>query len=148
MKKTLMALGAAAALTISAVSIPAPAQAQRGVAAGVAAGLLGGAIVGGAIASQNGYYGPAIMPPATMAAARPMSSIPATASPASGSGSASGMVMAGASATSGFATKRRSSSLNLQSTAPEQHGFSGMHCRFRPEKTVFFDHGFVTFTFD
>ena len=34
MKKTLMALGAAAALTISAVSIPAPAQAQRGVAAG------------------------------------------------------------------------------------------------------------------
>ncbi|MCO6763657.1 hypothetical protein KQH43_31680, partial [Streptomyces sp. EL5] len=27
-------------------------------AAGVAAGLIGGAIVGGAIASQNGYYGP------------------------------------------------------------------------------------------
>src|SRR2546426_4797327 len=58
MKKTLMALGAAAALTVSAVAIPAPAQAQRGVAAGVAAGLIGGAIVGGAIASQNGYYGP------------------------------------------------------------------------------------------
>jgi len=56
MKKTLMALGAAAALTVSAVAIPAPAQAQRGVAAGVAAGLLGGAIIGGAIASQNGYY--------------------------------------------------------------------------------------------
>ena len=56
MKKTLMALGAAAALTVSAVAIPAPAHAQRGVAAGVAAGLLGGAIVGGAIASQNGYY--------------------------------------------------------------------------------------------
>src|SRR4030095_1082677 len=56
MKKTLMALGAAAALIVSAVSIPAPAQAQRGVAAGVAAGLLCGAIVGGAIASQNGYY--------------------------------------------------------------------------------------------
>ena len=56
MKKTLMALGAAAALTVSAVSIPAPAQAQRGVAAGVAAGLIGGAIVGGAIASQHGYY--------------------------------------------------------------------------------------------
>jgi hypothetical protein len=63
MKKTLMALGAAAALTISAVSIPAPALAQRGVAAGVAAGLLGGAIVGGAIASQNGYYyGPGYTP--------------------------------------------------------------------------------------
>ncbi len=63
MKKTLMALGAAAALTVSAVSIPAPAQAQRGVAAGVAAGLLGGAIVGGAIASQNGYYGPGYYAP-------------------------------------------------------------------------------------
>ena len=54
MKKTMMALGAATALTVSAVAIPA--HAQRGVAAGVAAGLIGGAIVGGAIASQNGYY--------------------------------------------------------------------------------------------
>ena len=80
MKKTLMALGAAAALTVSAVAIPAPAHAQRGVAAGVAAGLIGGAIVGGAIASQNGYItARAIMRPATMAAARPMWSIPATA---------------------------------------------------------------------
>jgi hypothetical protein len=58
MKKTLMALSAAAALTVSAAAIPTPAHAQRGVAAGVAAGLIGGAIVGGAIASQNGYYGP------------------------------------------------------------------------------------------
>jgi len=64
MKKTLMALGAAAVLAVSAVAMPAPAHAQRGVAAGVAAGLIGGAIVGGAIASQNryyygpGYYGP------------------------------------------------------------------------------------------
>jgi hypothetical protein len=57
MKKTLMALGAVATLAISAVAMPAPAHAQRGVAAGVAAGLIGGAIVGGAIASQNGYYG-------------------------------------------------------------------------------------------
>ena len=57
MKKTLMALVAVTALTASAVAVPAPAHAQRGVAAGVAAGLLGGAIVGGAIASQNGYYG-------------------------------------------------------------------------------------------
>ena len=56
MKRTLMAV-AAAALAVSA--LPAvPAHAQRGVAAGVAAGLIGGAIVGGAIASQNGYYGP------------------------------------------------------------------------------------------
>ena len=57
MKKTLMALVAAGTLAVSALTVPAPAQAQRGVAAGVAAGLLGGAIVGGAIASQNGYYG-------------------------------------------------------------------------------------------
>jgi len=64
MKKTLMALGAAATLAVSAVAIPAPGHAQRGVAAGVAAGLVGGAIVGGAIASQNGYYGPGYYAPA------------------------------------------------------------------------------------
>src|SRR6266516_4060980 len=58
MKKTLMAAAAVITLAVSAVAVPAPAQAQRGVAAGVAAGLIGGAIVGGAIASQNGYYGP------------------------------------------------------------------------------------------
>ena len=57
MKKTLMALAAAATLAVSAVAVPAPAQAQRWVP-GVAAGVIGGAIVGGAIASQNGYYGP------------------------------------------------------------------------------------------
>ena len=56
MKRTLMAIAAAATLAVS--TLAAPAHAQRGVAAGVAAGLLGGAIVGGAIASQNGYYGP------------------------------------------------------------------------------------------
>jgi hypothetical protein len=55
MRKTLMALAAVAALAVSAA---APAHAQRGVGVGIAAGLLGGAIVGGAIASQNGYYGP------------------------------------------------------------------------------------------
>lgn len=60
MKKTLMALGAVAVLAVSAA---APAHAQRGVAAGVAAGLIGGAIVGGAIASQNGYYGPGYYAP-------------------------------------------------------------------------------------
>jgi len=47
MKKTLLALCAAATLAVSAVAVPAPAQAQRGVAIG-----------GAAIASQNGYYGP------------------------------------------------------------------------------------------
>ena len=64
MKKTLMALGAAAVLAVSALAMPAPAHAQRGVAAGVAAGLIGGAIVGGAIASQNGYYAPGYGGPA------------------------------------------------------------------------------------
>src|SRR3954453_21009949 len=58
MKRTLMAMAAAASLALSSLAAPAPALAQRGVAAGVAAGLIGGAIVGGAIASQNGYYGP------------------------------------------------------------------------------------------
>src|ERR1700712_3660341 len=57
MKRTLMAVAAAATLAISSLAAPAPAHAQRGLGAGVAAGLLGGAIVGGAIASQNGYYG-------------------------------------------------------------------------------------------
>ena len=55
MKRTLMAIAAAATLAVSTLAAPAPAHAQRGVAAGVAAGLIGGAIVGGAIASQNGY---------------------------------------------------------------------------------------------
>src|SRR3954468_15620216 len=58
MKRTLMAIATAATLAVSTLAAPAPAHAQRGVAAGVAAGLIGGAIVGGAIASQNGYYGP------------------------------------------------------------------------------------------
>src|SRR5258708_10891908 len=63
MKKTLMALVAVGTLAVSAIAVPAPAEAQRGVAAGVAAGLLGGAIVGGAIASQRGYYGPGYYDP-------------------------------------------------------------------------------------
>jgi hypothetical protein len=58
MKKTLMAVVAVTGLAVAAVAAPTPAHAQRGVAAGVAAGLIGGAIVGGAIASQNPYYGP------------------------------------------------------------------------------------------
>src|ERR1700709_77907 len=58
MKRTLMAGAAPAILAVSTLAAPAPAHAQRGVAAGVAAGLIGGAIVGGAIASQNGYYAP------------------------------------------------------------------------------------------
>ena len=61
MKRTLMAIAAAATLAVSTLAAPAPAHAQRGVAAGVAAGLIGGAIVGGAIASQNGYYGAGLL---------------------------------------------------------------------------------------
>jgi hypothetical protein len=64
MRKTLMAIAAVATLAISAVAAPAPAHAQRGVGAGIAAGIIGGAIVGGALAGPGyygygpGYYGP------------------------------------------------------------------------------------------
>jgi hypothetical protein len=58
MKRTMMALAAAATLAVSALAAPAPAHAQRGVAAGVVGGLIGGAIIGGAIANSPGYYGP------------------------------------------------------------------------------------------
>jgi len=57
MKKTLIAFLAIAAVGGSLTTTPA--SAQRGVAAGVAAGLIGGAIVGGAIASSRpAYAGP------------------------------------------------------------------------------------------
>ena len=49
-----MAIAAVATLAISAA---APAHAQRGFGAGLAAGVVGGAIVGGALASPY-YYGP------------------------------------------------------------------------------------------
>ena len=55
MKKTVAAFLAIASVAGS-LSV-APAHAQRGVAAGVAAGLIGGAIVGGAIASSRPAYG-------------------------------------------------------------------------------------------
>jgi hypothetical protein len=64
MKKTLMALAAVATLAVSALAAPTPAHAQRGVGAGIAAGIIGGAIVGGALAGPGyygygpGYYGP------------------------------------------------------------------------------------------
>ncbi|MGH6678642.1 MAG: hypothetical protein ACREDL_06845 [Bradyrhizobium sp.] len=59
MKKTLMALAAVATLAVSTAS---PALARhyhgRGWGPGLAAGLLGGAIIGGAIAASPYYYGP------------------------------------------------------------------------------------------
>lgn len=55
MKKTFAAL---IAITTLAASLAAtPASAQRGVGVGIAAGLLGGAIIGGAIASSRPAYG-------------------------------------------------------------------------------------------
>jgi hypothetical protein len=55
MNKTFAAFVAVA--TIAGSLAATPANAQRGVAAGVAAGLIGGAIVGGAIASGRPAYG-------------------------------------------------------------------------------------------
>jgi hypothetical protein len=56
MKKTLTAFLAVASIA-GAVTMT-PAHAQRGVGAGIAAGLIGGAIVGGAIAASRPYpYG-------------------------------------------------------------------------------------------
>ena len=57
MKKTIAALVAVTTIAGSLVSVAPPARAGDGVAAGVAAGLIGGAIVGGAIASQRPAYG-------------------------------------------------------------------------------------------
>jgi hypothetical protein len=54
MKKTFAALVAVA--TVAASLSTTPAHAQRGVAAGVAAGLIGGALIGGAIASSRPAY--------------------------------------------------------------------------------------------
>jgi hypothetical protein len=60
MRKTLMALAAIATLAVSAVA--SPANAQRGFGAGLAAGVIGGAIVGGALAGPGYYYGPGYYP--------------------------------------------------------------------------------------
>jgi hypothetical protein len=60
MRKTLMALAAIATLAVSAAA--SPANAQRGFGAGLAAGVIGGAIVGGALAGPGYYYGPGYYP--------------------------------------------------------------------------------------
>lgn len=58
MKKTFAALIAVA--TVAGSLGATPAHAQRGLGVGIAAGLLGGAIIGGAIASSRpAYAGPA-----------------------------------------------------------------------------------------
>lgn len=57
--KTIGTIVAAAGLVAAtAITTPTPAEARNGrIAAGVAAGLLGGALLGGALASRP-YYGP------------------------------------------------------------------------------------------
>jgi hypothetical protein len=58
-RKIVLAVAAAATVAVTALAAPAPAEARGGrVAAGVGLGLLGGAIIGGAIANSRGYYGP------------------------------------------------------------------------------------------
>ena len=49
MRKSMMALAAAAAMAVTAVGSTAPAQAHDGFGAGIAAGLIGGALIGGAL---------------------------------------------------------------------------------------------------
>jgi hypothetical protein len=62
MKRTILALAAAATIAAGTLTAPAPAEARChgcGVAAGVIGGIAAGAIIGGAIAnSQPRYYGP------------------------------------------------------------------------------------------
>jgi hypothetical protein len=58
MKKTFVAFLAVATIAGSAVAVPAPAHAQRYLGAAIFGGLLGGAIVGSAIASRPAYGGP------------------------------------------------------------------------------------------
>jgi hypothetical protein len=57
MKKTLIALAAVSTLALSSLA-PAPAHAQRGLGAGIAAGVIGGALIGGALAGPRYGYGP------------------------------------------------------------------------------------------
>jgi len=61
MKKTLLALAAAAAIGVAAVGTPGTAEARCfgcAVGAGVIGGLAAGAIIGSAIAGPPPYYGP------------------------------------------------------------------------------------------
>lgn len=61
MRKTLSALAAAGIIAVTAVAMPAPAQARNegAVAAGVVGGLAVGAIIGSTAANSYGYAPPA-----------------------------------------------------------------------------------------
>ncbi|MGY3557185.1 hypothetical protein ACVWXP_000454 [Bradyrhizobium sp. USDA 4463] len=77
MKKTIVAALTVATVAGSLVTATPSAQAHDGVGAGIAAGLLGGAIIGGAIASSRPAYGGPVYvaepapPPATLLLAAP-----------------------------------------------------------------------------
>jgi hypothetical protein len=69
MKATMIGVVTAAALALTSVAAPQPAEARGGrIAAGVIGGLAAGALIGGALAAPRyygpyGYYGPAYYPP-------------------------------------------------------------------------------------
>jgi len=62
MKKTLAVLATVAAIGVTAVAAPAPAEARGGIGPGLAFGLAAGAITAGAVAASRPYgyydYGP------------------------------------------------------------------------------------------
>jgi hypothetical protein len=61
MKKAILAIATAAVIAVGTLSVPTTADARCrgcGLGIGIGAGLLGAAIVGGAIAANQGYYGP------------------------------------------------------------------------------------------
>jgi hypothetical protein len=59
MLKNMTVIAVAATVALTAVATPQQAEARNGrVAAGVIGGLAAGAIIGGIIASNRGYYGP------------------------------------------------------------------------------------------
>jgi len=56
MKKTILALAAAATITVGTLSAPSPAAARNGWIPGIIGGIIVGTIVGTAIASHPGWY--------------------------------------------------------------------------------------------
>jgi hypothetical protein len=64
MKKTLTAFVAAGAIAVSLAASATDASAQgRGFGVGLATGLIGGAIIGGAIANSQAYGAPVVVAP-------------------------------------------------------------------------------------
>ena len=59
MKKTILAIAAAATIAVSTFSVPTPADARNrglGLGLGILGGVMVGAIIGNAIANHPGYY--------------------------------------------------------------------------------------------